>query len=58
MDAQKPQRAMISYEKALSWRELFELTQLQKVDHEDIVAMAYRMAGMCPFDASFFHVND
>ncbi len=50
MDAQKPQRAMISYEKALSWRELFELAQLQKVDHEDIVAMAYRMAGMCFFN--------
>jgi len=41
---------MISYEKALSWRELFELAQLQKVDPEDIVAMAYRTAGMCFFN--------
>ena len=50
MDAQKPQKAMLSYEKALSWRELFELAQLQKVDHEDIVAVAYRVAGMCSFN--------
>jgi hypothetical protein len=37
---------MLAYEKALSWRELFELAQLQQVDHEDIEAMAYRVAGM------------
>ena len=46
MDAQRPQRTMFAYEKALLWRELFELAQLQKVDHEDVVAMAYRVAGM------------
>lgn len=50
MDAQKPQRAMLSYEKALSWRELFELAQLQKVDHENIVTVAYRVAGMYFFN--------
>jgi len=37
---------MLAYEKALLWRELFELAQLQKADHEDIVPMAYRVAGM------------
>lgn len=37
---------MIAYEKALLWRELFELAQLQKVDQDEIVAMAYRVAGM------------
>ncbi|KAF8504860.1 IkappaB kinase complex IKAP component [Russula emetica] len=44
MDAQRPQKAMLAYEKALLWRELFELAQLQKVDQEEIVAMAYRVA--------------
>jgi elongator complex protein 1 len=44
MDAQRLQRAMLAYEKALSWRELFELAQLQKVEHEDLVAIAYRVA--------------
>jgi elongator complex protein 1 len=48
MDAQRPQKAMLAFEKAHLWRELFELAQLQKVDHEEIVAMAYRVAGM-PF---------
>ena len=46
MDAQRPQRAMLAYEKALSWRELFELAQLQKAEHEDAVAIAYRVAGV------------
>jgi len=46
MDAQDPQKAMLAYEKAVSWRELFELVQFQKVDHEEVVAMAYRVAGM------------
>jgi elongator complex protein 1 len=45
IDAQQPQKAMLAYEKALSWRELFELVQLQQVDREDIVAIAYRVAG-------------
>ncbi len=46
MDAQRPQKAMLGYEKALLWRELFELAQLQKVNQEEIVGMAYRVAGM------------
>jgi elongator complex protein 1 len=50
MDAQRPQKAMLAYEKAQLWRELFDLAQLQKVDQEEIVAMAYRVAGM-----RFFH---
>jgi elongator complex protein 1 len=41
---------MLAYEKALLWRELFELAHLQKVEQEEIVAMAYRVAGM-----HFFH---
>ena len=46
MDAQRPQKATLAYEKALLWRELFDLAQRQKVDQEEIVAMAYRVAGM------------
>jgi elongator complex protein 1 len=49
MDAQRPQKAMLAYEKALLWRELFEVAQLQSVDPEEIVAMAYRVAGMHVF---------
>lgn len=44
MEAQRPQKAMLAYEKALLWRELFDLAQLQKVDQEEIVATAYRVA--------------
>ena len=36
---------MVAYEKAHLWRELFEYAQLQKLEPEDIVAMAYRVAG-------------
>ncbi|KAF8483926.1 hypothetical protein DFH94DRAFT_331807 [Russula ochroleuca] len=34
---------MLAYENALLWRELFELARLQRVDHEEIIAMAYRV---------------
>ncbi|KAI9454947.1 IkappaB kinase complex IKAP component [Russula earlei] len=44
MDAQRFQRAMLAYEKAHLWRELFELAQLQRIVREDIVAIACRVA--------------
>ncbi len=46
MDAQDPQKAMLAYEKAVSWRELFQVVQFQKVNREEVVAMAYRVAGV------------
>jgi hypothetical protein len=45
LDAQRPQKVLIAYEKAYLWRELFEFAQLQKIEPDDIVAMAYRVAG-------------
>jgi len=36
---------LAAYEKAHLWRELFEFAQLQKIEPEDIVAMAYRVTG-------------
>ena len=36
---------MIAHEKALEWRELFNLAVLDEMDEEDIVAMGYRVAG-------------
>jgi elongator complex protein 1 len=44
LDAQRPQKVLIAYEKAYLWRELFEFAQLQKIEPDDIVAMAYRVA--------------
>ncbi|KAH9022450.1 IkappaB kinase complex IKAP component [Lactarius hengduanensis] len=44
LDAEQPQKVLAAYEKAHSWRELFEFAQLQKIEPEDIVAMAYRVA--------------
>ena len=37
---------MLAYEKALLWRELFDLAQLQKVEQGEVVSMAYRVAGL------------
>ncbi|KAI0264133.1 IKI3 family-domain-containing protein [Gloeopeniophorella convolvens] len=45
VDARRSKKAMLAYEKALLWRELFEIAQLERVESEDIVAMAYRVAG-------------
>jgi elongator complex protein 1 len=44
LDAEQPQKVLAAYEKAHMWRELFEFAQLQKIEPEDIVAMAYRVA--------------
>ncbi|KAF8260574.1 IKI3 family-domain-containing protein [Lactarius quietus] len=44
LDAERPQKVLAAYEKAHLWRELFEFAQLQKIEPEHIVAMAYRVA--------------
>ncbi|KAH9039879.1 IkappaB kinase complex IKAP component, partial [Lactarius pseudohatsudake] len=44
LDAERPQKVLAAYEKAHSWRELFEFAQLQEIELENIVAMAYRVA--------------
>lgn len=45
LDAERPQKVLAAYEKAHMWRELFEYAQIQKIEPEGIVAMAYRVAG-------------
>ncbi|TBU27865.1 IkappaB kinase complex IKAP component [Dichomitus squalens] len=42
--ANKPQKAMISHEKALDWQELFELAVQQELSLEDLKNTAYRVA--------------
>jgi elongator complex protein 1 len=49
---------MLAYENALLWRELFELARLQRVDHEEIIAMAYRVTGMHFFHDNHVNIND
>lgn len=43
--AGKPQKAMIAYEKALEWQELFDLAVQNRMSDEDLGDMAYRVAG-------------
>lgn len=44
-EAKKIEKAMTSHEKALEWQELFDLAQLSNISEEDLIAMAYRVAG-------------
>ena len=43
--AAQPHKALIAYEKALQWRELFDLALREHVDQNELFAMAYRIAG-------------
>ena len=43
--ANRPQKALISHEKALDWQELFELAVQQDLSPEDLKNIAYRVAG-------------
>lgn len=54
IEASQLTKAMIAYEKALQWRELMRLAEHENMPHEDIAAMAYRIAGMAnpSFDQS------
>ncbi|TFK44978.1 IKI3 family-domain-containing protein [Crucibulum laeve] len=44
VQAQKSSKAMVAYEKALEWQELFDLAVRSEVDPEDITITAYRIA--------------
>lgn len=46
MEAAKPPKAMIAFEKALDWQELFELAMRDEMDAEDLSSMGYRVAGL------------
>ena len=45
-EAHQPSKAMIAYEKALSWQDLFDLATREHVGEEEIVSMGYRVAGL------------
>ena len=40
---------MLAYEKALDWQMLFDVAVGQKTAQDDLVAIAYRVAGMSLF---------
>lgn len=40
-------KAMVAYEKALEWQCLFDLAVRTEMLEEDLVAMGYRVGGMC-----------
>jgi elongator complex protein 1 len=45
VEASDARRAMISYERALQWQELFELCLKEQLDGDEITEIAYRIAG-------------
>ena len=45
-EAHQPSKAMIAYEKALSWQDLFDLATREHVGEEEIISMGYRVAGL------------
>jgi elongator complex protein 1 len=45
VEASDARRAMISYERALQWQELFELCVKEQLDGDEITEIAYRIAG-------------
>lgn len=57
MEAKSPQKAMVAYEKALEWQDLFELAvrHSELVSEENVEAMAYRVSGS--FDGSSISVD-
>lgn len=54
VEANSPQKAMVAYEKALEWQDLFELAVRNSglISEEDFQAMAYRVSGMLPVTIS------
>jgi hypothetical protein len=46
VEADKPPKAMIAYEKALDWQELFDLAMQDNIDQDDLSSMGLRVAGM------------
>ena len=48
-EAGKFEKAMLAYEKALDWQELFDVAGQQQCPEDDVVATAYRVAGWCQY---------
>jgi hypothetical protein len=45
IEASKPRKAMVAFEKNLQWREVFDLAFLNDVPEEEVKDMAYRVSG-------------
>ena len=45
VQAGKPAKAMIAYEKALDWRQLFDLAVRENTPEDELVEMGLRVAG-------------
>ena len=45
VQAEKPAKAMIAYEKALDWRELFDLAIRESLPEDELIEMGLRVAG-------------
>lgn len=45
VEASDARRAMVSYERALEWQELFELCLKEQLSEEENTETAYRIAG-------------
>ena len=48
--AQKYAKAMLSYEKALMWQELFDVALQAEISTDDLSDLAYRVSGVFPYD--------
>jgi hypothetical protein len=46
IEAARLEKAMIAYERALEWQELFDLAVREGMSEADIVDMGYRVAGV------------
>ena len=45
VQAEKPAKALIAYEKALDWRELFDLAVRESMSQDELTEMGLRVAG-------------
>lgn len=45
VQAEKPAKAMIAYEKALDWRQLFDLAIRESTPEDELAEMGLRVAG-------------
>jgi elongator complex protein 1 len=46
VEAEKPSKVMVAYEKSLEWQELFDLALRENRSEEDVIVMGYRVAGI------------
>ena len=58
IQAEKPAKAIIAYEKSLDWRELFDLAVRESLSEDELVEMGLRVAGeMCACSRSTLVLN-